>query len=189
MEANIQSAQLINQILQAYEQSSGQMVNREKSSIFFSANASQAFKNLILQELQLGTEASGGKYLGLPTYVGKSKKVCFAYIKDNIISHLQGGLDRCLSTAGKEVYVKAVAQAIPTYAMSCFDLTKSLCDEISQLICNYWWNRLGEENRMLGKNDTAKKRWGLRFPRSSFVQPGYVGQTKLAHYPGPGLPM
>jgi hypothetical protein len=169
------------------------MINREKSSVFFSANASQAYKNLILQELQLGAEVGGGKYLDLPMYAGKSKKVCFAYIKDNIISRLQGGLDRCLSTAGKEVYIKAVAQAIPTYAFSCFDMTKSLCDEISQLVCNYWWNRLGEENRMhwIGweRMTLSKKEGGLRVPRSSLVQLGYVGQTKLAHYPGPELPM
>lgn len=67
--------------------------------------------------------AHGGKYLGLPTHIGKSVKKCFNYLKDIIISRLQGGMERCLSTAGKEIYVKAIAQAIPTYAMACFDLT------------------------------------------------------------------
>ena len=36
--------------------------------------------------------------------------------------------------------IKAIAQAIPTYAMSCFDLTKNLCEEISSMICRYRWN-------------------------------------------------
>jgi hypothetical protein len=37
-----------------------------------------------------------------------------------------------------EVIVQA--QAIPTFAIDCFDLTKTLCDQISWMICRYWWN-------------------------------------------------
>lgn len=148
MEATLQSVQAISEILQVYEESSGQVINREKSSVMFSSNAKQSAKNLLLQELQLGAESMRGKYLGLPTYIWKSVKRCFAYIKDSIMSRLHGGMERCLSMAGKEVYVKAVAHAIPTYAMGCFDLTRSLCDEISQFICRYWWNQQAEERKM-----------------------------------------
>jgi hypothetical protein len=46
-----------------------------------------------------------------------------------------------LSWAGKEFLSKAVAQAIPTFAMGFFDVTKSICNQISTMICRYWWSQ------------------------------------------------
>ena len=52
---------------------------------------------------------------------------------------LAGWKEKLLSKAGKEVLIKAVAQAIPTYTMSCFKIPDSLCDEMTNLISNFWW--------------------------------------------------
>jgi len=65
------------------------------------------------------------------------------------------------------VLIKAVAQAIPTFAMGCFDLTKPLCDQISSMICRFWWNQQEGKHKvhwisrdMLQKD---KKEGGLGF--------------------------
>jgi ribonuclease HI len=45
-----------------------------------------------------------------------------------------------LSCAGREVFLKAVIQAIFTYSMSCFKLSKKLCKQLRSCIAKYWWS-------------------------------------------------
>jgi hypothetical protein len=97
--------------------------------------------------LGLRLEAEGGKYLVLPTYIGRNRTRAFAYIKEKILKRIRGWKERFLSKAGKEILIKAVTQAIPTYAMVCFDITKTLCDDITQLICCFWWSQQENEHR------------------------------------------
>ena len=85
------------------------------------------------------------KYLGLPTIIGKSKKVIFSNIKERIWKKLQGWEEKVLSKPGKEVLLKEVAQAIPTYIMSIFKLPDGLLEEIHSLMSWFWWgNSLNE---------------------------------------------
>ena len=61
---------------------------------------------------------------------------------------IQGWKIKLLSKAGKEVLIKAVIQSMPTYAMSVFDLTKMLCDEISSMIGRFWWANQDNEKKI-----------------------------------------
>ena len=46
-----------------------------------------------------------------------------------------------LSQAGREVLIKFVIQAIPTYVMGCFKLPLELCDDIEAMIKKFWWGQ------------------------------------------------
>lgn len=50
---------------------------------------------------------------------------------------------RCynLSQGGKEVFIKVILQAIPTYTMACFLLLKVLCDELKSIVARFWWQK------------------------------------------------
>ena len=45
------------------------------------------------------------------------------------------GWKEFLAWAGKKIMIKVVAQLIPKFAMSCFDLTKSFFDQLSSMVC------------------------------------------------------
>ncbi|KAL0373643.1 UNVERIFIED_CONTAM: hypothetical protein Sradi_3280000 [Sesamum radiatum] len=52
-----------------------------------------------------------------------------------------------LRQAGKEILIKVVLQAIPTYAMGVFRLPEGLLREIERMIASFWWN--STENRKI----------------------------------------
>ena len=78
------------------------------------------------------------KYLGLPSIIGKSKVEIFAEIKERVERKLSRQKEKMLSMGGQEILIKAIAQAIPTYTMSCFQIPKSLCDEIEVMMRKFW---------------------------------------------------
>ena len=59
-------------------------------------------------------------------------------MKEKLAKKLTGWKEKLLSKVGKEVLIKAVAQAIPTYTMSCFKIPNALCDELTSMIWNFW---------------------------------------------------
>ncbi|XP_042974742.1 uncharacterized protein LOC122306380 [Carya illinoinensis] len=58
--------------------------------------------------------------------------------------------------AGKEVLIKAVLQAIPTYTMGVFKLPNRLCKDINVMLSKFWWGKQKE-----GKGIVWRKWEGL----------------------------
>ncbi|XP_068323161.1 uncharacterized protein [Pyrus communis] len=96
--------------------------------------------------------------LGLPVFVGQSKKETFAYIKDRLWKKLNGWPGSLLSNAGKEILVKTIAQAIPLYTMQTFLLPKSFCEDLNKMVAQFWWGR------------KAGMRWNTNLIRNWFME-------------------
>lgn len=85
------------------------------------------------------------KYLGLPLVVERGKKKAFNCIKDQVGRKIAGWKGNVLSNAGREILIKAVAQATPTYTVNYFKLPDSLCSEINSMAGGFWW---GEKDKV-----------------------------------------
>ena len=82
--------QAIKDIMSLYEQALGQMINREKTTIFFSKAVNEDTKAQITNFLQVPEVKEYEKYLGLPAVVGRNRKASLNFIKERVWSKLQG---------------------------------------------------------------------------------------------------
>ena len=130
--ATQQKCYKVNECLNIYERASGRIINFQKSFISFSRNTQDLMKEEICVFLNVNVTVDHGCYLGLPSIIGKNKKVIFSFVKHKAWRKIQGWLKKALSKAGKEILLKTVVQAIPTYVMSVFLLPLSLCMELKE---------------------------------------------------------
>ena len=135
-------------ILSSYERVSGQKLNREKTSFFFSKFTAVDVQNQIMATLGVSDLKQYEDYLGLPALVGRNKKASFEKIQQRVWKCLQGWEGKLLSQAGREVLIKSVIQSIPTYAMGCFKFSVTLCHEIESLIRKFWWGQRGNRRKV-----------------------------------------
>ncbi|XP_038719861.1 uncharacterized protein LOC120012500 [Tripterygium wilfordii] len=117
-------------ILTAYGRISGQMINYNKTSVFFSRFTYTQLRVRMISMIGAAEAKRYNRYLGLPAMIGRSRRSVFHYILDKLRKKINCWSHRNLSQAGEEIFVKAVLQAVPTYAMQLFKFPKSLCNDI-----------------------------------------------------------
>ncbi|XP_062013995.1 uncharacterized protein LOC133730414 [Rosa rugosa] len=126
-----------------YEEASGQKINREKSAMAFSPKTMRCMQVACSNALDMPIVPCHERYLGLPTMTGRGKKTLFRSLADRVWKKVTGWEGKLLSKAGKEVLIKSVAQAIPNYTMSIFQLPIGICEEINRCLARYWWGKSG----------------------------------------------
>lgn len=148
LEGSQQNLETLKHILEDYEVASRQRVNLQKSSIFFGKGCKEEEKSGLKNVIGIESEALSERYLGLPTVVGKSKEGTFKHVREASSSKVSGWKGQGLSKAAREVLVKFILQATPTYTMSCFQLTKKLCGNLSSISSKFWWGASTGERKV-----------------------------------------
>jgi len=89
-------------ILTQYEEASGQAISLAKSEIFYSRNVQEPLQQNITNILGVRAVLGTGKYIGLPSMVGRRKKATFNFIKDRVHRRLAAGVANvCLKQEGR----------------------------------------------------------------------------------------
>jgi hypothetical protein len=167
MSANMTNATALRNALEMYCASSGQLVSDSKSSVFFSPNTHVLIREEVCVHLNILVEALSDKYLGLPTLVGLDRTDCFQHLIERVRQRICGWNEKLLSMGGKEILLKAIAQAIPAYAMSVFNIPKQVCKAICNAIARFWWGGSDTQRKMhwmtWWKMSVSKSEGGMGF--------------------------
>ncbi|GAA0153438.1 hypothetical protein LIER_11678 [Lithospermum erythrorhizon] len=86
---------------------SGQSVNVQKSTIVFSPSVDAQTRGMVIEILGIPKVPTHGKYLGLPTSIGASKKEVFKSVLDRIRTKVDNWKSRLLlkaDTKNKKIY-------------------------------------------------------------------------------------
>lgn len=135
-------------VLADYEGDSSQKLKKEKTSLFFSKNTRREVQEQVKSQFGAQIIKHHERYLGLLPLIGKGKKKAFNRIKDLVGRKMVRWKGKLLSNVGREILIKVVAQAIPTYTMSCFKLLDSLCKELNSMMSNSWWGQKEKKRKM-----------------------------------------
>ncbi|XP_057791044.1 uncharacterized protein LOC131008167 [Salvia miltiorrhiza] len=150
--ANAAEVGIISTIMERYEVVSGQKVNLEKSTIFFSGGVTPDLRLELANLLGVQCQGQRGSYLGIPSSVGRSKVEIFQMLVDRTRKKSKDWKRRFLFGAGKIVLIKAVLQAIPTYLMSSFAIPKQICQRLNSVAANFFWGQKLDERRIRWKS-------------------------------------
>uniref|UniRef100_A0A803QHJ7 Piwi domain-containing protein n=1 Tax=Cannabis sativa TaxID=3483 RepID=A0A803QHJ7_CANSA len=147
-DATMEGCQTFRELLNNYTNASGQMVNYGKSEICFGKHVDEARRTLLADFMGVRRVVSHGKYLGLPSFVGRNKKELSDMIKNRVWAKMKGWKAPMFSMAGKEVLIKAIVQAIPTYTMSCFRLSKGTISNLHRMTARFWWGSSEKDKKI-----------------------------------------
>ena len=95
--ASLTECEKIQELLGFYEEALGQMINKSKTTLFFSKNTDAHTMEEIKLSLRVPAIQHYKKYFGLPSFVGRGKKDCFTQIKERIWAKMQGWKEKFLS--------------------------------------------------------------------------------------------
>lgn len=169
------------ELLHKFENASSQKVNLAKSTVFFNPNVTNAYKNEIYDILHMQEAGERSKYLGFPNMLCRNKTALLGYLKERVKNRVRQWDGRYISKSGKEILIKTISQALPSFGMSVFLLPLEITRDIERTFSKYWWSsKSGQDSEihwrfLTNPNNLVSKLFSARYyQEGNFLDAGIV---------------
>jgi hypothetical protein len=138
----------IRDLLGIFEKGTGQCLSPAKCSLLVRDGADQDMVDRVKSILNVNRVEFEAKYLGLPMPEGNLTGGVFKSIEERYVKRMSDWREHTLSHVAKEVLIKSVAQALPTYMVSVFKIPFGICDALKKHTRAFWWGVANGKRKM-----------------------------------------
>ncbi|XP_019262748.1 PREDICTED: uncharacterized protein LOC109240551 [Nicotiana attenuata] len=125
-------------ILKNYEDTSGQLINRQKSHFMTASNALPTTIRRIQEETSFTIKDLPLTYLGCPLYTGRIRIMYFNGLISKVVGRIKGWHGKMLSYGGRATLIKHALQSLPIHLLSTVTPPKTVMKQIERLVANFF---------------------------------------------------
>ncbi|XP_075087590.1 uncharacterized protein LOC142169603 [Nicotiana tabacum] len=140
------SLRKIVKVLSKYEHTSGQMINKTKSSFYMHYSVSSMVSNSIGTITGFSKGEFPFTYLGWPIFYTRRRKDCYNDLIKNVKAKLHSWKWKPLSYGGKSTLISSVLRSMPTHILSVIDPPKNVIEHLHKAFARFFWSTK-EESR------------------------------------------
>ncbi|XP_026419676.1 uncharacterized protein LOC113315626 [Papaver somniferum] len=115
----------------------GQMLNLDKSSVYFSHNLSPSSRDILA--IKMTEMMDSDTYSGVTLLIGRNKIKAFTSLIQSFGYRLKTWKGKTMNHSARTVMVKHVLNTLPTYQMGCFRIPKTMIDQMDTIQTHFWW--------------------------------------------------
>ncbi|RZC46957.1 hypothetical protein C5167_039900 [Papaver somniferum] len=154
--ANLTQTRYLLQVIAEFSKCSGQVINFSKSSVYFSKNMTPSSCQILSGTLQVPIMDEKEKYLGLPFFIGRNKKIPFSVLVEKIENRMVKWNAINLSESGRTVMVKHVLNALPFHHMTSFKLPDQTIKALNSVQGKFWRKKDTNKGAVISWSNLSK---------------------------------
>ncbi|XP_071909537.1 uncharacterized protein [Coffea arabica] len=131
-------------VLEAYQRSSGQILNAHKSGYLAHPSLSVALRRVIERITGFSRQVFPTRYLRFPLYIGRCKMSFFAEVCQKVMGKILSWKSKFLSSGERLILIKHVLSAIPVHLLSAAVMPKAVFRIIERVCANFLWGSSDE---------------------------------------------